>query len=189
MSTLVFDSECSGLWRSGLSPTDPSQPHLVQLCAKLYGADWTVRGSMNVLIYPDGWSIEPEAEAIHGLSEAVCARYGVSIIRALSMFQGLVEQASEIVAFNLFGYDRQIIVASIYRAGGNGVWWERKSPVMACAMEAATPLCGLVGPYGDKYPTLREAHALIVGRDLEKLHDAEHDTDATARLWRAIKGQ
>lgn len=189
MSTLVFDCEASGLWRPGLPPSDPSQPHLVQLAAKLYSADWTVRGSMNVLIFPDGWSIEPEAEAVHGLSEAVCARYGVFLIRALSLFQGLVEQASEIVAFNLFGYDRKIIVASIYRAGGAGVWWERQSPNMVCAMEAATPLCGLVGQFGDKYPTLREATAIIVGSELEGLHDAERDTDATARLWRTIKGQ
>ena len=188
MSTLVFDGETSGLWRAGLPASDPSQPHLIQLAAKLYDPRWRVRGAINCLIFPDGWSIEPQAEVIHGISEAQCARYGVSLVRALSLFQGLVEQASEIVAFNLFGFDRQIISSSIYRAGGTGVWWERKAPAMVCAMEAATPLCGLVGQFGEKFPTLAEAHRALVGSPYEGQHDAEHDVDASVRVWRAIKG-
>lgn len=188
MSTLIFDAEASGLLKKGLPATDPSQPHLVQLAAKLFDPAWRLRGSLNVLVFPDGWSIEPQAEAIHGISEAQCARYGVSLVRALSLFQGLVEQATSVIAYNLFGYDRQLIVGSISRAGGTGVWWDRKAPAMECAMEAATPVCGLVGQYGEKFPTLAEAHLAVVGVPYEGHHDAEQDVDATVRIWRKLKG-
>lgn len=54
---IFYDTETTGLplWRE---PSEhPDQPHIVEIA------------SMNALIRPDGWTISPEAAAIHGISQ------------------------------------------------------------------------------------------------------------------------
>lgn len=185
---LAFDTETTGLVRKDLPNSDPSQPHLIQLAAKLFSPKWEVKGSLKVLIKPDGWSIEPAAAEIHGITEAACARYGVPLGAALLLFKSLADQASEVGAFNLHSFDRNVIGTACYRAGGVGLWWTQAARKMECIMEASAPVCELPGEFGGfKHPSLTEAHLRLVGLPYEGRHDAEEDLDAAARVWRALK--
>lgn len=184
---LFFDTETSGLMKDDLPPDHPSQPNLVQLAARLYDAKWKCVGSVTALIKPNGWSIEPEAEAHHGISESRCARYGVELVYALGLFKELATNARQIVAHNM-QFDRRVIDAALYRVGAEGLWWRKKALVLGCTMEASTPVCQIGGAYGLKYPSLEEAHRFLMPTEpYATAHDAEADVLACVRVFRALE--
>ena len=185
--TLVWDVETTGLWRKDLAPDDPSQPHVVSIAARLFDKDRRTVGHLNVLIRLDGWSIEAGAAAVHGITEAKANRYGIPIQAALIVFKGMVEQGIEVVAHNL-AFDRQLIDRELRGGGWNGAWWERAAPKMHCTMEESTPICDLPGKFGQKYPSLQEAHAILVPEvPWTQAHSADDDVLATSRVLWALR--
>lgn len=183
---LGIDTETSGLFKDDIDPLDPGQPHMVQLGAQLYDRQWVKRGSLTVLIKPDGWAIESQAEAVHGISTQTCHRYGISVAEALVAFRGLVGAATRIIGHNM-QFDRKVIASSIKRAGGEGVWWHRAAGKMLCTMETSTPVLKLPSEFGYKFPSLAEAvTALCPELKFEERHDAEADIGATVALYRAL---
>lgn len=183
---LVFDTETSGLRREGVDLLDPSQPRMIQIGAQLFDGKWVKRGGMLALIKPDGWSIEPEAQDVHGISEARAARYGIPLVSALGMFKALSEKAEFIIGHNLL-FDRGVVTSELHRIGAAGLWWQRRMEAFRCTMEAATPILQLPGQFGFKYPTLEEAHHfLLPALDYHSQHDAEPDLEATARVYREL---
>jgi len=183
---LAFDTETSGLQKKDLDPLDPAQPHLVQLGAKLFDRDWILRGRLICLIRPDGWTIEPEAAAIHGIPESACHKFGIPAAAALAVFQQFCANAHRIIAHHM-NFDRAIITAAIHRAGGQGIWWQKKSAALLCTMEAAEPICNLPGEFGTKFPSLEEAVRIILGwNEYVAAHDADLDIDATVALYRKL---
>lgn len=184
---LVFDTETSGLWKNDLPADHPSQPAMVQLGLLLLDSNWRRVGGFAALIKPDGWSIEPEAERHHGISEGACARYGVPLVVALAALKHFAESAMMIAAHNA-EFDRKVIRASLVRAAADPLWWERKAPRFVCTMERMTPVCQIPGEYGSfKYPSLEEAHRfLFPDSDYSTVHDAEADTAACHRILREM---
>lgn len=183
---LLCDTETSGLTKDGLDPMDPSQPHLVQLGAQLFDRQWIKRAHLTVLIKPEGWQIETEAEAVHGISTAICHRHGIALAEALVPFRGLVTAASRIVIHHA-QFDRRVIAKGIKDAGGEGVWWARAGSKLFCTMETATPVLKLPSEFGYKFPSLEEAvAALCPGEDLPVKHDADSDIAACAAVYRAL---
>ena len=63
-----FDSETNGKADFKAPPEAPHQPRLVQLAAILTTDDCEEVSTINLLVRPDGWTIGPEAEAVHGIS-------------------------------------------------------------------------------------------------------------------------
>lgn len=184
---LVYDVETSGLWKDGLPIGDPSQPRIAQVGIKLYDANWNRTGHFVALIRPDGWSMEPEAEAHHGITESRCARHGIPIVAALTVLQGLSANARTIFAHNN-EFDRKMIRSELARLGSDGLWWQRKAPAFFCTMEASTPVCQIPGEFGFKYPSLEEAHRFFYPGDAYVTeHDADSDTEATVRVFRALQ--
>jgi len=184
---LVYDIESTGKRKDGLAASDPSQPMPVQIGAQLFDQQYNRVGHMKHLIQPDGWSIEPEAEAIHGISETMAHRYGVRLDSALIIFADMVAKAQRIVAFNS-EFDRFIISAALARIGAAGKWWTGAAGKFFCAMEAATPLCRRQGKFGDKFPTLKEAiDDLCTDVDFQVMHDADNDIAGTLALYRELE--
>lgn len=184
---LGIDTETSGLWRDDLPPEHGSQPKLVQLGAVLYTAEWDPRARVSLLIQPEGWTIEPEAQRVHGISESQAARYGVRLGSALLTLHDMAKAARTIFGFNV-QFDRAVITSSIFAVGAAGQWWARRGRDFRCAMEEATPLCQLPGKFGLKFPSLEEAHAILcpTARTFRSRHDAVSDIEATAEVLRAI---
>lgn len=185
---LVVDTETSGLMKDGLDPLDPTQPHMVQLGAQLFDKDWVKRAHLTVLIKPEGWSIEPGAEAVHGISTKTCSRYGIALAEALVPLRGLVACASRVIAHHM-EFDRAVISSAIHRAGGEGLWWKRAAGKMLCTMETSTEVCAIPGEFGRKFPKLEEAVAILCpDADLPVKHDAESDIAACVAVYRSLVG-
>lgn len=183
---LFFDTETSGLWRDDLPFDHPSQPSIVQLAVHLYDVKWQRTGHFVSLIKPDGWSIEPEAEAHHGISEARCSRFGIPLPAALLVLKGFASTARRLVGHHV-EFDRKVIKSSLQRLGADGLWWQKKGPDFFCTMEASTPVLQLPGDYGFKFPSLEEAHRFFYPEmDYSTQHDADQDSEATMRVFRAL---
>lgn len=187
---LFFDVETSGLWRAALAHDHPSQPHLVQLTAKLVRiADRKKMGGSSWLIQPEGWSIEPEAEEVHHISLDDCRAYGLPISRVLLELEAATRAASLLVAHNA-QFDRATVWAAISRTGTGTQWWDRLARSFRCTMEETTDIVRLPGQFGGfKFPTLSEAHDHFVPAlaPYLTLHQGEADTDACERIWWALQ--
>ena len=186
---LAIDTETSGLFKDGIDPFDPNQPHLVQIGAQLFDQQFRKRAHLTMLIKPDGWEIEPGAEAVHGISTQTCHRYGVKLSEALIPLKGLVATASRIIAHNM-NFDRRVITLAIHRAGGEGVWWSNAAGKMLCTMETATEVCALPrknGSAGFKFPSLQEAlEKLCDPSQFPVRHDADSDIAAMVAVYRQL---
>lgn len=185
---LVLDTETSGLLRPDLPAEDASQPHLLQLGLKLFPpAGGPPAASFSCLIKPDGWSVEPEAFAVHGIDEARAIRGGIDARIALIVLQAFAAKAMTIVAHHV-EFDRKIIAAQLAKLGANGDWWKRCGPKFSCTMERATPICKIPGEFGYKFPTLEEAHEhFYPGLEFKAQHDAEADVGACAAIYWALE--
>lgn len=182
----LFDTETSGLIRKDLPADDPSQPHICQIGVKRFDGAGRVVGSFTALIQPDGWSMEPEAQAVHGIREIDCVRHGIPLVRALAAFAAHIE-ASMIVAAHNLAFDRQMVDVALKRVGAKAGWWLAKKSAFRCTMESAVPLCQLQGEYGWKYPSLEEAHQILVPTiPYTPAHNVDDDIAATHRVYRAI---
>lgn len=188
------DTETSGLWRKDLPVTDPSQPHMLQLACKMVTPDRRLVGSFSRIIRPEGWSIEPEAESTHGISEAFAHRHGVPLWIALTELRASVENASRIVGHNITLFDRLVIEASIARTGTEARWWRSRVGLVYDTQEAATPVLRLPSAFGDyKWPSLQEAVRYFADGEpwasWESSHQAADDIEATEFVYWALQNE
>jgi len=188
---LVYDTETTSLVHQHLPPDDPSQPHLVQLGLILLD-DGIERASAELIVKPDGYTIPPQATAVHGISTELAAACGVPLLTALSVFCKLREAASEIVAYNL-AFDELVMDAAIARSGR---WPSHPGPAKrSCAMLLAAPIVNLppsprmlaAGMDGPKPPSLAEAHRFFFGKGFDGAHGALADARACARVYGACR--
>lgn len=185
---LLFDAESSGLVRKELPPLDPSQPHLVQIAAKLVDEQGRRIMRWTAVVRPDNWSIEPEAEAIHGISERRAYRVGVPLVDALRPLRVMAPLAKVIVGHGIQNFDRQLITAELHRLKAKADWWNGRGADFFDCAEEATEICKLAGEYGSKFPSLKEALDFFFPEGAPHIttHDAENDLEDTQRLYFAI---
>lgn len=186
---LIVDLESTGLVRDGLQADAPEHPSICQIGAHLLDASYQPLAILEALIKPEGVSVEPEAQAVHGIPETDCIRYGIDVRVALALFQQLCLRARVIVAFNM-EFDRRVIAAQLAKIGSDGLWWQRQAPKFRCAMELATPHCKIPGEFGLKFPTLEEAYRHFhPGVEFHTTHRAGADIAACAEIYRKIQEQ
>lgn len=190
---VVVDTETTGLWQEKFPTTDPGQPYLLQIAAKSYGPNREVFSSFSRIIRPEGWTIEPEAEAVHGISEAYAHRYGVPLWIAMVELRASIEGASVIVGHNFNLFDRLVIEASIARTKSDDRWWRQKVGCIYDTQEHATPVLKLPGQWGDyKWPKLEEAvkhfaNGLEPWASWTPTHRANDDIEATAFVYWSLQ--
>lgn len=185
---LVFDTETTGKAFFGLPPGHASQPRIVQLGAILYDENQRVTSEVNLLVRPDGWTVPPDAEAIHGISTERAMRYGVQIGGVLRLFQALCDRADKIVAHNL-DFDRFMIASELGRAGQGGAIDAFNARSGFCTMKESTDILKIPGHRGYKWPNLQEAHRHFTGDGFDGAHDAMADVRACARVYFAMRGK
>lgn len=190
------DCESSGLYDDALSAMDPSQPHLLQLAFKVFTEENELVGEYMRIIRPDGWSVQPEAAKVHGITEAVAYRYGVPLVSALyNLKEAVAGPTTKIVGFNLQGFDRKLIGVSCFHAGTTDHWWTKKANDFIELMEDLTPIMKLPGKFGLKQPSLMEAVAYCAERSPDgerwknwtQRHRAEEDVDACIFIHRSLR--
>lgn len=150
-----------------------AEKHIVQLAAIL-ATETEEIASMNVLIKPEGWTIDPGAEAIHGISMERAQKYGVGIETALWLFDSLAENADVLTAHNLF-FDYSVVRAEYARLGREFV------------KEGYCTMLGAMKPMGvRRWPKLMAAHVWATGEGFDGAHDAMADVRACLRVHRVL---
>lgn len=161
--------------------------NIVQLAAILWTVDKEI-ASLNVLIEPDNWTVDPKAQAIHGISLEDCQQWGVPIESALWSLESLASKA-DVVACHNYSFDGPVISDEFRRKGQ--VWSVKQS---YCTMEASKPHCKIPptprmiasGRRGYKSPSLAEAYKWATGQTLVGSHDALNDVRGSIAVHRVI---
>jgi DNA polymerase-3 subunit epsilon len=184
---LVFDTETTGMVNFRMPPDHEGQPNLVQLAAILLDDDGSERASMSVIIKPEGWKIPAGASAIHGITDEIAGRCGVTLRQALTLFHGLYAQAETVVAHNL-DFDEAVMATARLRAGSS---FAPNPAASYCTMRRATPICKIPHanprrPDDYKWPKLEECMHHFFGEELVGAHDALVDVRACARVYFAL---
>lgn len=191
---LFFDTETTCL-PDMLAPSDaPHQPHLVQLAALLMEEDGTERGSMSVIIRPDGYEIPEGAAKVHGITTEISSRCGIPLADALAPFIGMAGQARQHVAHN-YPFDQKIMRVAMLRAAYERRHIEGRERPSFCTMKAATHIVNLpptermlaAGINRPKSPSLAECYRHFFGEELSGAHDAMVDVRACARVYFELK--
>lgn len=177
MNTFLYcDTETSNL----------TTKNIVQLAAIL-ATETKELCSINLLIKPNGWTIDPKAEAVHGISMEKATKYGVGIEEALWVFNSLAEQADYMVCHNHF-FDDGVIGGEYKRLRRE---WRKPG---ICTMLLSKDHCKIpptermrnVGMRGYKNPSLMEVHQHFLGCGFENGHDGFSDAMACLRIHRKI---
>ena len=137
MQRLFYDTETSGL-PDYQRPSDAKhQPHIVQLTCLLTDYYGEKLSSLDLLIRPDGWQIDPEAQKAHGISEQMARSAGVPEFEAVQLFMRLVERADLRIAHN-DAFDSRIIRIALKRMGLTDVMATWKDMDKFCTMHKST---------------------------------------------------
>ena len=187
---LFWDTETTGLPDKNKPASDPCQPHICQLGAILCDEHGFVRAEVNLLVRPAGWVIPESATAIHGISQGVAERYGLSIRGVLSIFGRLLDRADLSVAHNI-AFD--LFMLAIEAENSAVVLDMAKTHF--CTMHHSkeilkippTPRMYACGMTTFKSPNLQEAYRHFFGRDFEGAHDAMADVRACRDVFFAIQ--
>ncbi len=183
---LIFDTETTGVIAYSKPIGDPVQPHIVQLGAQLTNDEGLVKGEINLLVKPDGWTIPAEAQAVHGISTEDCEKFGVPIRSALGMFNLWLQMNPLLVAHNI-DFDTFLVETEANRLG--------KPPILSslekyCTMKNATDLVKIPNAKrgGYKWPKLQETHKFLFGEEFVGAHDAMADVRACGKCYFALAG-
>lgn len=176
---LTADTETTGKWVFSRPVDAPEQPRIVQLGAILSDDTGDVKGELNVLIKPNGWTIPAEVTAIHGITTEDCEKYGVEIRSALGMFNIWLKFGPLLVAHNI-DFDVNMINGEVARLGKDPILNDVKK---YCTMKNSTNIVKIPSARGYKWPKLQETHQFLFGEDFEGAHDAMADVRACKRCY------
>lgn len=90
---LFFDTETTGFPTDNKPPRDPHQGRACQVAFILTDENGRNLAEFTSLIAPDNWTVSEGAGKVHGLSDALCAKYGIKSRTAFQIFQRLAEKA------------------------------------------------------------------------------------------------
>jgi DNA polymerase III epsilon subunit-like protein len=170
---LFLDTETTGV-----KPSD----RIVSICCAFYDFRGEEVSSMYALVKPDGFTIPPDATAIHGITTERALRDGFSLASTLDSLSAEISRRSpKILVGHNVEFDLAIVLREYARV-------RRPEPFTAmrsfCTMKETTEICRLPGKFGDyKWPKLGELHRHLFGKPLSGAHDAKADVEACARCF------
>lgn len=187
-----FDTETTGFINYKLDLRHESQPRIVQLASILTDEYGSILDQMNCIIKPDGWTIDEAGGAfgVHGITNERANADGVPMQEALHRFNAMKKICTHRAGYNLT-YDKQMLARealAYYIPHDSGALGSID------VMQMARPVCNMAptdkmmaaGFKASKNPKLQEAYQLIIGKPLEKAHDAMADVKATMEVYFAI---
>lgn len=191
----VFDTETTGLPAFKLPSDDPSQPHIVDICAQLYTPQGELLDTFEAMIKPDGWFIPEDVAAIHGITHERALVEGIPEVDALLGFLGIWRQAGLRVAHNV-SFDDRIVriglmrffgeeIADDFKAGPNYCTCQNSKNLVQCPPTERMIAAGFGKQF--KNPTVAEALLHFTGEELVGGHRARPDTEACARIYFAMQ--
>lgn len=155
MKYLVIDTETNGLFDFTKPADAPGQPRLANLAMILLNEELETEASYNFFIKPDGWTIPPEAEAVHGITLADLEEKGVPVKEVLEAYSDFILKGYAVAAFNA-QFDVKQMRGELRRAGMPDLFEKTQN---ICLMRAATDVVKAPKKTGKgyKFPKLSEA--------------------------------
>lgn len=194
---LAYDSETSCMVDFHKPSSGENQPHIVQLAAILVNSETREETrSMNRIVKPDGWTFDPEAVAVHGITEEQAMDEGIPEQVVFEEFIGMWGTSDKRLGHNE-SFDARIIRIATFRYADEAMqksWKDWKTNAI-CTMKLSTPIVKApptvkmlkAGRKHFKSANLGEAYKHFTGKDLEDAHDAMIDTRATLEVYWAIQ--
>lgn len=205
---VAYDTETTGLWRSGLSIAHELQPKICSLSAILIEETgpntFEVVDQMDDIVKPDGWVIPPPqlpvgmtvdeakkagiklvASDIHGITHEMAEEQGVPLFDTMKRFNELVSRSDTLLAHNEV-YDNNIVRHALKLLKRTINLPERR----VCTMMMSKDYCRLPPnfPGGDwKWPRLEEAYRHVFGREMVNAHSSLADITQAVELYQELK--
>ncbi len=182
MSYLFLDVETSGMPSFHHAADDEAQARIVQLGLLVTDTAFTPLARYCEIIRPTGWTVEPGAEAVHGISTQRAMDEGIPIEQAIQVYRDLWAGCETILGFSV-RFDLKFIRGELRRCGHDDQIGKR--PVFE-AMTAVKNMVGARGVKGQiKNPKLTEAYLFFAGPDAPKLGSA-HDAGVDCEMTRVV---
>ena len=157
---VVLDTETSALFDFSKPADAEGQPRLAHLALIYLDFELNIEREVDLLIKPDGWTLEPGAAAINGLTLERLMVGGVPIAEALAEYSEAVKSGRVVVAYNA-QFDTKVLRGELRRAAMPDLFMETRN---ICVMRGMTDICQIPyanGRAGFKFPKLAEALAHI----------------------------
>lgn len=179
----VIDTESSSLFDFKKPADDPSQPRLAQLCMIDVNDELEIEREANFYIRPEGWTMDPKATEVNGLTDDFLNEHGVPIVEALAEYQNRILNGRAIVAFNA-QFDCKAMRGELRRAGLDDLFMKTRN---VCVMRKAN---GVILKAGGKkgWPSLAEARAAL-GLEPDGAHKAIKDAHDALAVFRHLREQ
>lgn len=152
-----FDTETSGLFDFSKPADAPGQPRLAALSLVKCTPGFAITDQKLFYIKPDGWTMEPGAQAVNGLSQEFLLEHGMPITEALDAYEAVIKEGRAFIAFNA-QFDTKVMRAEFRRAGRPDFF---ESTPNLCVMRKCIGVCKIpkANGRGYKFPKLAEAMA------------------------------
>lgn len=182
---LVIDTETSGLFDFKQPADAPGQPRLAALAIMQVTDRLELELEHEYLVEPDGWTLDPEAAAVNGLTTDMLLHRGRPVGEVLDVFAAGIEFAHRKVLAWGAQFDLKMLRGEFRRAGRPDLFDQTPN---ACVMRAATKYCGIPQKNGRglKWPTLEEACKILLGRFPTAPHFALGDARDTLEIARTL---
>ena len=196
---LIYDTETTGLPKFQSPSSDPSQPHLTDLCAILYSMEGELIEVFEQLICPKGWEVEADAAELTGLTTEFLTINGGDEKEAVAAFGHLHKKADIRVAHNI-GFDDRIMRIAIKRYLGDAPADRFKAAPIYCTANSTknivqcppTPkmLASKSFRNSFKTPNMQEALSFFCpGELIGQAHRARPDAEACAKVFFAMQAR
>lgn len=177
----VIDTESSSLFDFKKPADDPLQPRLAQLCMIDVNDQLEIESERNFYIRPNGWTMDPKATEVNGLTDEFLNEHGVEIEEALNEYRSRILNGNAIVAFNA-QFDCKAMRGEMRRAGLDDLFMQTKN---VCVMRKSN---GVILKAGGKkgWPSLQEARTAL-GLTSDGAHKAVKDCHDALEVFRHLR--
>lgn len=180
---IVFDTETSGSIRE-MRGADPFReqdkfPHIAQICyAVVDNGDWENIRWNTYFIKPEGWSMDPESEKIHHISQKEIEEQGVPIREVLTKLNHEIASVDKslLIAHNI-NFDFPIVKSEFSRAG---IFMSFPTTIYCTMLNSMDTMRESHGRA--KWPKLCELYSYCFGKDIQDAHRADSDVKATIEI-------
>ena len=181
---LFFDTETSGFISGKKSFDDPTQAWCVQLAAVL-ATKHTIIETMNVIIKPNGRTMNHHAAAVHGISLERAQEEGIDEKDALELFSELLTDTPKRIAHN-FDFD-SLFISQMFERNMDNLSDQARSKYFLQLPHFCTMKDKRIKAYCDcknvkgypKYAKLEEMYEILFKTVMPNAHDAMADVIAT----------
>jgi len=174
----IFDTETSGLFDFSRPADAEGQPRLAHLNIILLDEQMVEEDVIDLYVKPDGWEMQPDAQAINGLTDEFLDANGTPIAVVLAKYAEIIDQGYALAAYNA-QYDTKVMRGEMRRLGIDDRF---EATPNVCIMRACGGLKIQKADGGRGWPKLSDCCAHF-GIDHNAAHTAGGDTRAALEVF------